>query len=495
MAKKSKSKSNPAVTTRPPIQIPLDEFSIEHYGRYGRAVLEDRAIPDYRDGMTPVNRRLLWSAYTLGIRSDSKFVKAARLVGDVLGRFHPHGDSSAYGAMVKMTNVGHVTNNIIHALFEGEGNWGNLSSRAPAAMRYTEFRLSKFSDRVLFDKFYTPVIETVPNFDSSAVEPLVIPALLPVLFLNGAFGIAPGATANIPSFEIKSVIRVLDAAYRGEEITSKFLFKTLRVVSTFGGHEPEPKADDEQRRELFTKKRGAVVLKSTISYDKQTRKLTVTAFANANLTGIIEKVSTYVGVQTVQDLSDTKDRYGKIVVQFKKLTPDEEKKLVHKITDYLSAKENYVLNFTRRFKDETGQGQATMKALTLVQAFTSWISWRTKLEQRACEYWIGEDRKEIRRLELLVQASDLIDTIVKLLKAKGLSAQEVFERYAKIAKITIDEAKYVLNRPIISLRNLERPELQARIKVVTVNMKSLERRRDKPKPFMAEQLKNFKEFM
>jgi hypothetical protein len=132
---------------------------------------------------------------------------------------------------------------------------------------------------------------------------------------------------------------------------------------------------------------------------------------DANLTGIIEKVSTYAGVQTVQDLSDTKDRYGKIVVQFKKLTPDEEKKLVHKITDYLSAKENYVLNFTRRFKDETGQGQATMKALTLVQAFTSWISWRTKLEQRACEYWIGEDRKEIRRLELLVQASDLIDTI------------------------------------------------------------------------------------
>jgi DNA gyrase/topoisomerase IV subunit A len=136
-----------------------------------------------------------------------------------------------------------------------------------------------------------------------------------------------------------------------------------------------------------------------------------------------------------------------------------------------------------------------MKALTLVQAFTSWISWRTKLEQRACEYWIGEDRKEIRRLELLVQASDLIDTIVKLLKAKGLSAQEVFERYAKIAKITVDEAKYVLNRPIISLRNLERPELQARIKAVTSNMKGLERRRDKPKPFMAEQLKNFKEFM
>ena len=495
MSKKSKSKLSTNLVTNPPIEVPLDQFSVEHYGRYGRAVLEDRAIPDYRDGMTPVNRRLLWSAYTLGIRSDSKFVKAARLVGDVLGRFHPHGDSSAYGAMVKMTNVGHVTNNIVHALFEGEGNWGNLSSRAPAAMRYTEFRLSKFSDRVLFDKFYMPVIETVPNFDSSSVEPLVIPALLPVLFLNGAFGIAPGATANIPSFEIKSVIRVLDAAYRGEEITSKFLFKTLRVVSTFGGCEKEPKATDVNRKDLFTTKRGSVVLHSTMSYDKKARRLVVEAFANANITSIIEKVSTYSGVQTVQDLSDTKDKYGKLVVQLKKVTPDDEAKLISKITEYLTAKENYVLNFTRRYRDESGQGQATMRAMTLVQAFTSWVSWRTKLEQRACEYWISEDKKEIRRLELLVQASSLIDEIVKLLKARGLSATDVFERYARMTKITVEEAKYVLNRPIISLRNLERSELQAKIKVVTENMKTLERRQRKPKPFMAEQLKTFKEFL
>ena len=179
-------------------EIDLLDFAREHYSRYGRSVLEDRAFPDFRDGMNPVNRRTLWSAYSLGIRSNSKFVKSARIVGDVLGRYHPHSDQAAYGAMVKMTNVNGVVSNIPIGLFEGEGNWGSLSNSAAAAMRYTEARLSKFSDEVLFNKFYMPVVRMIPNFDSSTVEPLILPALLPLVLLNGRSGIAPVATTNIP---------------------------------------------------------------------------------------------------------------------------------------------------------------------------------------------------------------------------------------------------------------------------------------------------------
>lgn len=492
--KKTKTKGESSGQVTSLINVSLDEFSIDNYTRYGRSVLEDRAIPDFRDGLTPVNRRVLWSAYTLGIRSNSKFVKSARIIGDVLGRYHPHGDSSAYGAMVGMTNVGKVINNIIFGLIDGEGNWGNLSERSPAAMRYTEARLSKFSDAVLFDKFYAPVIDTAPNYDNSTVEPLVLPALLPILFLNGKFGIAPGATANIPSFDPKTLLSVLHDVYNGEEITSKFLSKKLRLVSKFGGVEHFKKGD-EKREALFTGTRGAVVLHSDAEYDDKKRTITVTRFANSDVEKIILKVSAYDGVQSVQDLSDTVDTYGRVVIQLRRLPDDRCEKLVEKIKQFLTLSENYVLNFTRRYKDETGQAQAKMKAMNLVTALTNWVSWRTKLEQRACAYWIEEDVKEIRRLELLIQAVDLIDFIVKLLKDKRLDTDQFYAAYMKKAKVKLEEAKYVLSRPIISLRNLEQRELAAKVKETQIHQKGLEKRRDTPKPHMAEQLKSFKAFL
>lgn len=479
----------------PVINISMDEFSRNNYERYGLAVLENRAIPDYRDGLNPVNRRVLWSAHTLGFGHKSKLSKAARIVGDVIGRYHPHGDLAAYEAMVKMTNLPNKINNVRVGLLEGGGNWGSLSGQDAAAARYTEARLSKFSDDVLFNKFYMPVVQKVPNFDSTTVEPLILPALMPLLFLNGRFGIAPGATCNIPAFEGKSVLAVLEKAYSGEEITAKMLSKTLQVTTTFGGVEAEGQAKSDGRKALFSGKRGAIRLASTYTYDDKKRTLTFTKFANANFLRIMEKVLEFEGVQAVHDMSRPADRYGKIAIVLKKQMDNKHKKTMAKIVEFMCINENYVLNFTRRTKDEIGQAAATMKAMTLERAFSQWVKWRIGLEKKACGYWIAEDDKELRRLDLLMQACDLIDFIVKLLKDKTLkSSDEVYKAYAKKAKVEYDEAKYVLSRPIITLRNLERKDLEAQAEKVAANRKKLESRQKKPLPHMLKQLEEFKPF-
>lgn len=494
-APKGKSKkSSPAAKQNIAVEViprGLDDYTTEAYLRYGNAVLEDRAIPDFRDGMNPVNRRILWAAHELGLHSNRPVAKAARVVGDTMGRFHPHGDSAIYGAMVGMANNADSINNTCHAFIEGQGNWGSLSEPGFAAMRYTEARLSKFADAVLFDKFYLPVVESVPNYDSKDEEPLVLPALLPVLFLNGRFGIAPGATASIPSFDANTVLEVLSKAYSGEEITSKMLAKTLRVVSTFGGRETGK--SDEKRKELFTSTRGSVILHSKHEYNEKKRTLTFTTFAYSKLDKAIEKMRAFEGVKDVYDDSETSDKYGKLVVVFKPQNDKRIQRLIVRCAEFMTARESFVLNFTRRYKDETGQAAAQMRAMTLTKAFTLWVKWRTSLEKKACAYWILKDEEEIKRLSLLIQACDLIDFIVKLLKDKKLkSADEVYKMYAKKAGVTFDDAKYVMGRPIISLRNMSKSELLDERKNVEKNKATLEKRRKNPLPSMLKQLDTFR---
>lgn len=488
MAKIKKLKKSKK-TRQPDKSIIDQEMSLwanEHYLRYGKAVLEDRSVPDLRDGMAPVNRRVLWSTHKLGIHSTAKFVKAARIIGDTLGRYHPHGDTSCYGAMVNMTNVGKVTNNIIHGLIEGEGNWGDMSSGQAAAMRYTEARLSKFADNVLFNPFYLPVVDMVPNYDSSTEEPLILPALLPVLFMNGRFGIAPGATTNIPSFTSESILSVLEAAYRGEELTPKFLAQNLLVTSTYGGKEKLVKGD-LARKALFTAKRGSVILHSTASWDDASRQLTIEKFANSNIAKVMEKIDSFAGVQEVRDDSDTSDKYGKLVVQFKRLDLADMKKLRAKIMDLMTSKENYVLNFTERYVDKTGQAEATMMALTLSDAFTQWVKWRIKLEVKASKYWMKKAQEEIRKLELLILAVDNRAIIIKSLDQPG-SQDDLNKWLAKKLKITPDEAAFIYDLKVRQLRALEKKDLQVKLKDTHKKFDKLELRATKPRKFMVKQL-------
>lgn len=467
---------------------PLDELANELYKEYGLATLEDRAIPEERDGCITVYRRVLYSAFKMGVNHKAKHVKSARIVGDVIGRFHPHGDKSAYDSMISLTNRW-----VQAPMFDGQGNWGSLTDHAVAAYRYTETRLSKFADLVMFNPFYMPVVEYVPTFDGSSVEPLILPALLPVLLINGQFGIAAGATANLPSCEYNSVLKALKAAYEGQEIDAKFLYSTLKFRTVFGGQ--ERKLEDKEakiaRMGAFKTVKGKVTMWSNPVFDGK-YTITATRFAINEMEKAIEKLAALPFVAQVRDDSGKKDKYGTLTVVLKKtLTTKEFEKAVKKIDNELSISKTFNQNRTQRYIDDKGRPQAKVVTKSITDFFNDWVKWRTELEKKACTYWIGEADKEIRRLDLLAQAVDLIDFIISLVKNEKLDEQQVYEAYAKKAKCTTDEAKYVLGRPIISLRKLEKKKLAEERKAVVDKKDGLEKRRKKPGPYMAKQLEEF----
>jgi DNA gyrase/topoisomerase IV subunit A len=385
-----------------------------------------------------------------------------------------------------------LTNRWVQApLFDGQGNWGSLTDDRAAAYRYTETRLSKFADEILFNKFYMPIVDWVPTFDGTGTEPLILPALLPVVLINGQFGIATGATTHIPSFEYKSMLKCLRAIYEGAEIEPKLLYKTLKFRSVFGGEEREltSKEEKQERMQVFTTVKGRVTLWSNPVFDGK-RTIIATKFAVNSMP--IEKLEKIEGIAEVRDDSSKKDKYGTLTVLLKKnLTSKAIEKLVKRVDTELSASKTYNQNRTERYIDDVGQAAARVVPLSVTDLLKAWVKWRIELERRACSYWINEDDKEIRRLDLLAQAVDLIDFIVSLVKDAKLTEEQVYEKYSKKAKVTMDEAKYVLGRPIISLRKLEKKKLAEQREAVVKHKETLEKRKKKPEPFMAKQLEDF----
>jgi DNA gyrase subunit A len=491
MSKKTKKRAEPDVPPEGKIRdVDMTKFAMVNYRDYGTAVLEDRAIPDYRDGMNPVNRRALWSAHEMGLRHTAKYVKSARIVGDTMGKFHPHGDSSIYTAIIGMANT-----NSAYPLVDGEGSWGSMSDGRAAAMRYTEMRLSQFADEVLFNRFYLPVTEMSPNYDGSFQEPVLLPALLPVVLLNGRFGVAPGATAYIPSFTWPSVRSLLKKLLSGNEATPKLLYQTLEFTSTYGGTEVPPESPEDKQARLSVMKgtKGKVRLQSQCEWDEDKLTMTVTRFAEiGKMSTLLESIADIEGVSDVRDDSDKSDKYARLVIVLKKgLKPKLQAAIVKHIeVKLLQSSENYVLNFTERYLDEEGQAQATMKSMSLVEMMTSWTAWRIELERKACAHWIAEADKEIRRLELLMIAVDNRKVIIESLD-KELEQDALNEWLAKRLKITVAEAAFIYDLRVRQLRKLERKTLEAQMKVVTSKRSELKQRRKNPEPHMVRQLDGF----
>lgn len=508
MAKKAKKKADGKVVDS--IQEEgLLSYARRNYYEYGMSVIEDRAIPDAFDGQLPVTRRALYSAYDMGLRHNAKFVKAARVVGDTMGRFHPHGDSSIYGSIINMAKL-----NPIIPYVDGMGNWGTYSEPGAAAMRYTEMRLTKFADEVLFNKFYTPVMFKewmVPNYDGSFMEPLRLPALLPVSIMNGKSGVAPGATTDIPAFTTKSIMDTLAKIYEGKEIDAKFLYNNLKFTTEHGGTEVEPeKAEDKQlRMGIFKGTKGRVTIKSTTKWDEKNLTLTITKFANVGRiispkkgkgkdgkekkeTGLLDRLLDIEGVVEARDDSTKNDRHATVTVILKKgLTPKMQAAILKHIRKkILTKRENYVLNFTERYTLKDGQAAARMKPMSITTFFQEWLKWRVDLEKKACQHWIEECKKRIRHLELLMLAVDNLEIIFKALKQK-FTREQLDDHLSKKLRIKKEEAHVITDMRVYQLQALEKQKLQEKKKEEEKEMKTLEGRHKKPLPFMFKQLATF----
>ena len=295
----------------------VDEME-KSYIEYAMSVIVGRALPDVRDGLKPVHRRILYSMYESGLTSDKPFKKSATCVGDVLGKYHPHGDASVYDAMVRLAQ----NFSMRYMLVDGHGNFGDVDGNPPAAYRYTEARLSKISDEMLRD-IDKETVNWEPNFDESLVEPRVLPSRFPNLLVNGSSGIAVGMATNIPPHNLKEVINATICVLDNPEATLSDLmehiqgpdFPTKGIIMGRSGI-----------RAAYATGRGKVVVRARTEFEEfgkdRTRIIVTELPYQVNKRQLIKNISDQVKdkrLEGISDLRDETDRNGmRMVIELKR---------------------------------------------------------------------------------------------------------------------------------------------------------------------------------
>lgn len=298
--------------------LPLEEVIGDRFGRYSKYIIQDRALPDARDGLKPVQRRILYAMHTDGNTFDKNFRKAAKTVGNVIGNYHPHGDSSVYEAMVRMSQDWKVRN----VLIEMHGNNGSIDGDPPAAMRYTEARLSPIASELLRD-IDKNTVEFVPNFDDTSKEPVVLPAMFPNLLVNGSTGISAGYATDIPPHHLGEVI---DAVIKRIQMPSCSVDELMEVIKgpdfpTGGiiqGVDGIKKAYETGKGKIIIRGKAEI---ETIRGGREQIVITEIPF-EVNKANLVKKMDEYridKKVEGISEVRDETDRTGlRVVIELKK---------------------------------------------------------------------------------------------------------------------------------------------------------------------------------
>lgn len=431
---------------------------------YGTEVNLERSVPDFRDGLKPVVRRLLWAMHQLP--GDGQH-KSARLVGDTMGRFHPHGDSSLYGALVTQVNAP-VTP------FIGIGNWGTLVDPA-AAHRYTNIKMSTYG-RMFFGKHYTPVTDKVPNFDRSDKEPLVLPALLPNLLFNGTSGIGVGVTTRIPAFEPSTVLDCMIRLLNREEMTARDYAKTLKFYYQYGGVAKRDKAGMAAAAAFFDSTKGSMVWESPLTVDPIAKTIVIDKFAPD-----FDPVK--VTETKIRPLPEVRSVVGGeglsyVISARKDLNGTDFNKLVDKVKRLTTTKVSYEVYVTERLVVDTGdkiEYKVNFITCSIPELMHRWLKWRVKLEARSLDWRIQQTEGDIAYLKLLIYAADCLDIIFK-----GLRQPEPNAYLVKHMKITADQADQILDLKVRQLSKLDQDKLKGRLKEAQDHLKALIVKRKTP---------------
>jgi len=437
------------------------------YLDYGKSVVEDRALVDYRDGLKPVARRLLWSMFNMGLRYNSPYVKAARVVGDTLGRFHPHGDQACYNAMVTLANLS-------HPLVDGEGNWGNLID-GPAHYRYTEARLTKYAQLCMMQPEYLAVTPMVPNYDGKDKEPLYLPALLPNVLLNGAYGIAVGVTGVIPPIHMETLMPLIEKHIGGTPITTKMLRKRLRFNYKFSTNQLDD--DDERLTTWLENGQGSLRFMPDYQIDYRTRTINITGVPfYFNWDSAVERLADLDFVSGFENFCSFKngDKIHFAVRLKNTVNMDDVDGLIRdKIVPIFARSVSTATNITLRHS----ANNVEFRSLTIPNLLGLWTDYRVDLEKRAQDYIMGVLSGHIARQELMLLAVNNRKVIIEALDANDPKAVLV-----KKLKITEEQAKEILELRVMQLSRLNGDEIQKAIEKLRKDRKLAKSRRDDPGP-------------
>ena len=422
----------------------------ESYMSYAMSVIVGRALPDVRDGLKPVHRRILYTMYEGGLTSDKAFKKCATAVGDVLGHYHPHGDQSVYDALVRLAQDFSMR----YPLIEGHGNFGSVDGDPPAAYRYTEARMSKISDEMLRD-IEKDTVDWDPNFDESSKEPKVLPARFPNLLVNGSSGIAVGMATNIPPHNLTEVINacicVLDDPEAGLSDLMEHIkgpdFPTKGIIMGRSGI-----------RAAYATGRGKVIVRARTEieeYGHERYRIIVTELPyQVNKRQLIENIADQVRdkrLEGISGLRDESDRNGmRIVIEIKK---DANTQVVlNRLFAQTQLQTSFSINMLALVDN-----QSQPKILSLRHIIDEYLSFQEELITRRTKYDLRKAREREHLLEGLLIAQDNIDEVIRIIRQSYDDARENL-----MARFGLDEiqAQAILDMRLKALQGLDREKLE-----------------------------------
>ena len=432
----------------------LVEEMEKSYIEYAMSVIVGRALPDVRDGLKPVHRRILYTMYESGLTSDKPFKKSATCVGDVLGKYHPHGDASVYDAMVRLAQ----NFSMRYMLVDGHGNFGSVDGDPPAAYRYTEARLSKLSNEMLRD-IEKETVNWDPNFDESRKEPRVLPSRFPNLLVNGSSGIAVGMATNIPPHNLTEVINACVAVLDDPECTMTDLmehitgpdFPTGGIIMGRTGI-----------RAAYATGRGKVVVRARTEFEefgKDRQRIIVTELPyQVNKRQLIKTIAEQVKdkrLEGISDLRDETDRNGmRIVIELKKDANGQV--VLNNLFKQTALQSNFSIIMLALVDD-----QKQPKILSLRQILDEYLAHQMDVLTRRTQYDLRKAQERAHLLEGLLIAQDNIDEVIHIIRTSYDNAkQRLMERF----QLDDVQAQAICDMRLISLQGLNREKLEAEYK-------------------------------
>ncbi len=425
------------------------------YIDYSMSVIVSRALPDVRDGMKPVHRRVLFGMNEMGNTSDKPHKKAANCVGEVMGKYHPHGDSSIYGTVVRMAQDWSMR----YLLVDGHGNFGSIDGDGPAAMRYTEVRLAKMGEEMLRD-LDSDTVDFQPNYDNSRREPTVLPTRYPNLLVNGAAGIAVGMATNMPPHNLTEAINATIAVLEDPEISIDDLIKIIPAPDfptggTIYGYDGV--------REAYETGRGRVVIRANASIESEANHETIIVHEipygvnKAELIKYIAELVTDKKLDGIADINDESDADGMRIVI--KLRSDANSNVVlNKLYKMTQMQSSFAVN-------NVALVNGRPRLLNLREILQAFVDHRYEVVIRRTKYKLGKAQERAHILEGLIIASDHIDEVIQIIRSTPRD-EDPRERLMERFGLTMPQAQAVVDMQLKRLSGLEQDKLHEAYKAV-----------------------------
>ena len=459
MSKKDQSNQSSLFEEKMEFQS-LDYIMSDRFARYSKYIIQQRALPDIRDGLKPVQRRILYSMHDLNLQHDKPYKKSARVVGDVIGKYHPHGDSSIYEALVRMAQDWKMN----MPLVEMHGNKGSIDDDPAAAMRYTEVRLEKITS-LLLGELNKNTVNFAPNFDDTEKEPVVLPAYIPNLLLNGSRGIASGFATEIPPHNLGELLDAVIAKIKNPELSWQQMMKYIKGPDFPTGGIVYGLKGLEQ---AFERGQGRIAISSKyeIVEENKTKIIRISEIpfgvVKAKLVRQIDELRLNGNISDIKEVRDESDRHGisiAIII--------EAKANAEAILNFLLQKTDMKIYYTYNMISIVDNAP---KVFGIERMLSSYLTYAKEVKTRSAQFDLAKFKKRLEIIKGFIRVSEIPDEVIKVIREASGGKQAVINDLVNILKFSLIQATaiaelrlYRLNRTDVGIYHKEKGELEEKI--------------------------------